>query len=210
MTLNSNEPRESLAPGVRESHSVVAGPIVEQLRRRRAAASRCEPLECGHRDPLDCRDECAGDEDEKGYAQIVTPGVQPEFDPGDIAGLWADAKSMFFAKDFPPYASKAWRDLHPDDPKRLAAALEAAELWRKYGDDVTQWLREATAPKPPLWQGRTAAELAEARKPKPPHQLRATPGWPPIAVPGQPGMTRHLINGKQVDLYAHQSTERAA
>lgn len=174
------------------------GTTPEQLQRRREAAARLEPLECGHRDPLDCIDVCStADEDEKGTQIVGTPGgAQEDFDPGDIAGLWADAKSLFFARDFPPYASKAWRELHPDDPKRLAAALEAAEMWRKYGDDVTGWLRDATAPKPPLWQGRTRAELEQARQPKPPHQLQATPGWPDIAIPGKPG--RYLTHRQEL------------
>ena len=35
-------------------------PIARQLRRRRAAALRCPPLESGHRDPLDARCAPAG------------------------------------------------------------------------------------------------------------------------------------------------------
>lgn len=31
-----------------------ADAIALQLRRRRAAAYRCPPMDCGHRDPLDC------------------------------------------------------------------------------------------------------------------------------------------------------------
>lgn len=30
--------------------------------------------------------------------------------------------------------------------------------------------------------------------------VTATPGWPPVAIPGQPGWYRHWINGQQVDL----------
>lgn len=33
-----------------------------------------------------------------------------------------------------------------------------------------------------------------------PYEVRATPGWPPVAIPGQPGWWRHHIDGKQVDL----------
>ncbi|WP_406306275.1 hypothetical protein OHA61_34180 [Streptomyces sp. NBC_00885] len=164
--------------------------IVAQLQRRREAASRCEPLECGHRDPLDCRDECQGE------TPVPQTDDQPTIEPGDFVKLWAEARSLFFARSFPEYGSRAWIDLHPDDPKRLAAALDAAEMWRKYGDGVVEWLQEATAPKPPLWTGRTAAELAEARKPKPPHQLRATPGWPPIRVPGKPGRYLTYTEGR--------------
>lgn len=111
-----------------------------------------------------------------------------QVDPGDIVGLWADAKSFYFARDFPPYGSRAWIELGPDDPRRLAAALDAAEMWRKYGDDVTQWLRDAFTARPPLSSGRSLAELDQAAAPKPIHELHATPGWPPIAVPGRPGL----------------------
>ncbi|MGC4964636.1 hypothetical protein ACLQ2H_01285 [Streptomyces globisporus] len=163
-----------------ESRAVGAWPIVAQLRRRREAADRLPPLECGHRDPLDCH--------------LDNHGPSPELielaehiEPGDIVELWAEAKAAFFAKTFPPYASKEWRELHPDDPRRLAGALDAAEKWRKYGDDATQWLEDAFDVGPSIWQRRTMAQLDEAAKPKPAHQLRATPGWPPIAVPGKPG-----------------------
>lgn len=30
--------------------------------------------------------------------------------------------------------------------------------------------------------------------------VRATPEWPPIAIPGRPGWRRHCIDGRQVDL----------
>jgi hypothetical protein len=33
-----------------------------------------------------------------------------------------------------------------------------------------------------------------------PYEVVATPGWPPIAIPGRPGWWRHLIDGQQVDL----------
>lgn len=106
-----------------------------------------------------------------------------------ITQLWAEAKAYWTARDFPKYGSAAWCALSPDDPRRLAAALEAAELWRKYGDEeaLLAWFREASRPRPSLADRRTRAELDEAAKPKPPHQLRATPGWPPIRVPGKPG-----------------------
>ncbi|WP_405489115.1 hypothetical protein [Streptomyces sp. NBC_00096] len=115
-----------------------------------------------------------------------------EADVFDIAGLWAEAKSLFFANDFPPYASPAWLALHPDDPRRLAGALDAAEKWRKFGDEesLLQWLRDAAGRRFTA-EGKTASELAEARKPKPPHVLQATPGWPPIRIPG--GNGRYLI-----------------
>lgn len=103
--------------------------------------------------------------------------------------LWADAKILYLAGVFPKYGSEQWIALPPDDPKRLASALAAAELWRKYGDEeaLIQWFREASRSRPSLAERRTRAELDQAAKPKPAHQLQATPGWPPIAIPGQPG-----------------------
>ncbi|MGW7107001.1 hypothetical protein ACWGHU_12670 [Streptomyces xanthophaeus] len=109
-------------------------------------------------------------------------------DDADLTGLWAEARSLYLAKGFPPYASSAWQALHPDDPQRLAAALDAAEKWRKYGDEdaLLQWFRDALG-RGYSAEGRTAAELAELRKAKPPHTLKATPGWPPIRIPGGNG-----------------------
>ncbi|WP_088245278.1 hypothetical protein [Streptomyces sp. LUP47B] len=103
--------------------------------------------------------------------------------------LWADARISYFAKDHPKYGSAEWQALHPDDPRRLAAALSAAELWRKYGDEeaLLAWFREASRSRPSLAERRTRAELDAAARPKPPHVLKATPGWPPIRIPGQPG-----------------------
>lgn len=180
MSQNAETARVVTGP-FQENRAVGAWPIVAQLRLRREAADRLPPLECGHRDPLDCHTEGHGPSPE--LIEMVE-----HIEPGDIVELWAEAKASFFAANFPPYASPAWRDLHPDDPRRLAGALDAAEKWRKFGDDVTQWLDDAFAVRPSPWRLRSIAELDEAAKPKPAHQLRATPGWPPIRVPGQPGL----------------------
>lgn len=115
-------------------------------------------------------------------------GEPPAVDPSDVAQLWADAKSLFLAENFPRYGGAEWRALGPDDPRRLASALYAAECWRKWGDEeaLIEWFRSAFRTRPSLAERRTRAELDALAKPKPPHQLRATPGWPPIAIPGQP------------------------
>jgi hypothetical protein len=34
----------------------------------------------------------------------------------------------------------------------------------------------------------------------PPREVVATPGWPPIAIPGRPGWWRHYIDSQQIDL----------
>ncbi|MFE0039395.1 hypothetical protein [Streptomyces sp. NPDC059015] len=44
-------------------------------------------------------------------------------------------------------------------------------------------------------------------EPPPPYEVTATPGWPPVAIPGRPGWWRHHINGQQVDL-PHNDNER--
>jgi hypothetical protein len=112
----------------------------------------------------------------------------PLDDTTDFAGLWANAKVAWLDRDFPKYGSREWIALSPDDPRRLAGALEAAELWRKYGDEeeLIAWLRNLGR-RPNLVDTRSRGELDALAKPKPPHQLQATPGWPPIRIPGQPG-----------------------
>lgn len=32
------------------------------------------------------------------------------------------------------------------------------------------------------------------------YEVWATPGWPPVRIPGRPGWWRHYNNGQQVDL----------
>lgn len=157
-----------------------------QLANRRDAASRCEPFECGHRDPLDCTAAGCGEQTDK---QSVSPDPEPEDTGADaLTELWANAKIAWSARDFPKYGSQAWIALTPDDPRRLAGALEAAEMWRRYGDEeeLADWLKRL-GHRPNLFDTRSRAELDEAAKPKPPHQLQATASWPPIAVPGKPG-----------------------
>ncbi|MFD0434749.1 hypothetical protein [Streptomyces chartreusis] len=36
------------------------------------------------------------------------------------------------AHDVPEYGTREWLDLDPEDPRRYAATLEAAELWRRH------------------------------------------------------------------------------
>lgn len=156
-----------------------------QLANRREAAARCEPFDCGHRDPLDCAAaRCGG----QTSPQEVSPAPEPDVDPDALTELWANAKAAWSARDFPKYGSREWIALDTGDPRRLAGALEAAEMWRKYGDEeeLIAWLKNLSRT-PNLVGHRTRRELDEAAKAKPPHQLRATPGWPPVAIPGQPG-----------------------
>ncbi|WP_244204224.1 hypothetical protein [Streptomyces africanus] len=124
---------------------------------------------------------------------MTRPTVRPRADQAvDPIALWATARAHALAPEFPKYGSPAWCSLHPGNPARLAAALEAAELWRRYGDEqqLLDWFASLAKSPEFLARGRALAELDALARPKPAHQLRATKGWPPIRVPGQPG--RHL------------------
>lgn len=199
MTPNAETPR--LVSGAFQEDSAESGTsaaMVAQIQRRREAASRCEPLHCGHRDPLDCGPDCNGDEPPP---PVVLAEHVEHIPAEDAVQLWAEARQLYFAADFPKYATKEWRQLHPDDPRRLAGALDAAENWRKYGDEeaLLQWFRDANASREPLWARRTLAELDALAKHRRPHDVIATPGWPPIKVPGTETW-RHNLDGRQVDL----------
>jgi hypothetical protein len=168
--------------------------IVEQVRRRREAAGRCEPLDCSHRDPLDC-DAAGCGQDDRNTIPVTDPEL--DVDPDVLTELWANAKIAWTARDFPKYGSREWIALNPGDPRRLAGALEAAEMWRKYGDEeeLVTWLKRLGY-RPNLVDTRSRAELDALAKPKPPHQLQATPGWPPIRVPGKPGRYLTYTEGR--------------
>lgn len=181
MTTNENGPQMLETP--RDREDLAGGEAVasvDQVRRRRDAAVRCEPLDCSHRDPLDC--EAAGSV----RATDETPA--PDLDPDEITALWANAKAAWSVRDFPKYGSQAWIALAPDDPRRLAGALEAAEMWRRFGDEeeLIAWLKNLGR-RPNLTETRTRAQLDALAEPGPPHQLQATRGWPPIRIPGKPG-----------------------
>jgi hypothetical protein len=113
--------------------------------------------------------------------------VPPNPSAGEVTHLRAQTQiAALRVNDWPPYGSVAWLRLAPDDPRVYAATLEAAELHRmgeerRYADSYEQALETL----------QTAAEAANARagsmRRRPPHKLTPTPGWPPIAVPGQPG-----------------------
>ncbi|MEV7501542.1 hypothetical protein [Streptomyces sp. NPDC093018] len=54
MTRNAEKAPVITAPSQKNLAGGEAEAIVAQIRRRREASARCEPLPCGHRDPLDC------------------------------------------------------------------------------------------------------------------------------------------------------------
>ncbi|MFF3875997.1 hypothetical protein [Streptomyces sp. NPDC001978] len=197
MTMNAETPRR--LSGAFQEDSAAGGrrtATVAQLRRRRDAASRCESFECGHRDPLDCAAAGCGEQTDD---QSASPAPEPAaVEPGDFAQLWADARIAFFAEDFPKYGGREWQALDPDDPKRLASALHAAEMWRRYGDEeeLCGWLKRLSHSPEAVLRARAIAELDALAAPKPPHQLQATPGWPPIRIPGKPGRYLTYTEGR--------------
>lgn len=74
----------------------------------------------------------------------------------------------------------------PTDPRVYVATLEAAELHRQHVERIyTNAHTEA------LNVLQTAAEVRATRqgtsRTRAPHTLVATPGWPPIQIPGRPG-----------------------
>ncbi|MER5211952.1 DUF2742 domain-containing protein [Streptomyces sp. NPDC002838] len=113
--------------------------------------------------------------------------VPPDAMAGDVAHLRACAQAeALHVNDWPEYGSPPWLRLPADDPRVYVATLEAAELHRMhvqriYADAHTQALNVL----------QTAAEVRAARKgtmrTRPAHTLTATPGWPPVQIPGQPG-----------------------
>ncbi|MGC9473268.1 DUF2742 domain-containing protein [Streptomyces sp. WG4] len=148
----------------------------------------------------------------------------------DAVALWASAQVTALGVDtWPPYGSPAWRALVTDDPRKAAAIFEAAEKWRQHRaeadeldrllvDDPEAWFRQVIADAdaearriaPALAKRPTVAETRARAGHRPPRPVTATPGWPPVAVPGRPGYRRHLVDGRQIDLPASHRQEHAA
>jgi hypothetical protein len=194
MTEKSETPRG--LTGAFQEDSAAGGKsaaMVAQVRRRREAAERCQPLDCGHQDPIDCTADACG---EQRAPQDPSTAPEPDVDPDALTELWANAKVAWCARDFPRYGSPEWIALGPEDPRRLAGAHEAPEMWRNNGDEeeLCDWLKRLGR-QPNLVDTRSRAQLDALAKPKPPHQLQATPGWPPIRVPG--GNGRYLTHAEE-------------
>ncbi|NED35570.1 DUF2742 domain-containing protein [Streptomyces sp. SID8499] len=139
----------------------------------------------------------------------------------DAVAVWAtDQVTALGVTDWPAYGSPAWRALLANDPRKAAAIFEAAERWRQHRaetdeldrlltDDPEEWWRRVTAEAnaearrimPALAKRPTAAEVRARARQQPPRPVTATPGWPPVAIPGRPGWYRHRgPNGEQTDL----------
>jgi hypothetical protein len=128
----------------------------------------------------------------------------PESDT--LTEMWATARIAWSDGNFPAYGSQEWAALTPDDPRRLASALHAAEMWRRYGDEdaLLAWFRAITN------RGPITLHQARPYRPASARPVQATAGWPPVAIPGRPGWHRHLAEGRQVDIPANTAREEAA
>lgn len=102
----------------------------------------------------------------------VGPGEDavPPADYRQATTSWARAQIRAYAGTgpIPEYGTAAWIHLPDRDPRRYAAVIVAAEQSRTR---------------------RAPADRARARQTPPPRPrpLHATPGWPPVAIPGAPG-----------------------
>lgn len=115
--------------------------------------------------------------------------VPPDADAGEVTHLRACAQATALLRDgeaWPMYGTLPWLQLPPDDPRVYVATLEAAELHR-----MADERRYADARAQAVATRQAAAEqrLAQPRssRTREPHKLTATPGWPPIQIPGRPG-----------------------
>lgn len=113
--------------------------------------------------------------------------VPPNAMAGDATHLRAIAQvNALRVDDWPEYGSTPWLQLPADDPRVYVATLEAAELHRNHVQRIY-----ADARTKALDVLQTAAEVRAASKgtsrTREPHTLTATPGWPPIQIPGRPG-----------------------
>lgn len=161
-------------------------------------------------------------------AAAPTTGAAAPAVHNDHTALWAEQQiAALGVEAFPEYGSPAWLTLRAADPRRAAAIIEAAELWRRQQareasldvlleQDPEQWFRIVTADANAesnrvlraerLSTRPTAAEVARRRIHREPRPVVATPGWTPIAIPGRPGWWRHCIDGRQLDMPHRQET----
>lgn len=153
-------------------------------------------------------------------ARHVAPAAPSDVET-DAVALWASAQvTALGVEDCPDYGSPAWSALHATDPRRAVAILTAAEQWRRHAtreawldhlldEDPNRWFAYVTADANDyarsiagdLARRPTQDELAARRAVRVhPRTMAATPGWPPITIPGQPGWVRTLTHhGRPVD-----------
>ncbi|MEV0438973.1 hypothetical protein AB0I84_09385 [Streptomyces spectabilis] len=150
----------------------------------------------------------------------MTP-APPETVATDAVALWASAQvTALGTGDAPAYGSPAWSALPAADARRTVAILTAAEQWRRHTAREA-WLGHLADTEPDRWfatvtaganaYARTIArglarrptldELTARRTVRmPARAVTASPGWPPVAIPGRPGWVRTLApDGRQLD-----------
>lgn len=138
------------------------------------------------------------------------------------------------------FGSPEWVQLDPSDKQRTAALLRAALAWHDYCANTAErvvrqtssdieageaardaWRAEWDAEEAEEWKllaryvrglasVPTTQETKAIRASIRPREVQATPGWPPIALPGRRGWRRHLVNGQQVDLHDDAQMGEAA
>lgn len=120
----------------------------------------------------------------------------------DPVALWAEDQTTTLAEraggdhwQVPEYGSPGWRALRPNDPRRYAAVLEAAELWRLRNEPDGP-ASELYVPVCLRLDAQAARIVYKLRHPhRPAWQLKATPEWPPVRIPGGGG--RYLTHSEK-------------
>ncbi|MCX5607181.1 hypothetical protein OHB39_06235 [Streptomyces sp. NBC_00047] len=122
----------------------------------------------------------------------------PQQQPARVPGAWPALPPI---TSWPEYGTPAYYNADPFSREKRFSVFVAAEQWRLQGqaleelDDV-EWYVHTFGDARRLASQIIAAtnrirgfqEIREARQVRhAPHVLQASPGWPPIAIPGQPG-----------------------
>jgi hypothetical protein len=127
-----------------------------------------------------------------------TTASLPQQQPARVPGAWPVLPPV---TTWPEYGSPEFYAADPFGREKRFSVFVAAEQWRAQGqaleqlDDVDWYVhvfgdarRLASQIIAATNRIRGFKEIREARQVRhEPHQLQATPGWPPIAIPGQPG-----------------------
>ncbi|MFF7734603.1 DUF2742 domain-containing protein [Streptomyces sp. NPDC007984] len=112
-------------------------------------------------------------------------------DAGTITAYRANAQVVALVGEhgqWPPYGSVQWLRLDPQDPRVYVATLEAAEEHRMHIERIYEDAhRQAQDVVRTAVEARAVAARTRTMRTREPHQLTATPGWPPIQIPGRPG-----------------------
>ena len=142
-------------------------------------------------------------------------------DPTPVLDRWGRPQGI------PIYGAPEFARLPEHDPRRDVAVLHAAELWRQHTQRAPERLRRmmsddlrAAVALRAVWEEEQAVEwrklvrevrswanqpthleLLARRRLGPVREVRATPDWTPVAIPGRPGWWRHCLSDRtQLDL----------